>query len=218
VDWRPQHPVLKYVNMIQIFASKVYKMDWPRTADILAEFSETPAVALLNQEGSTYLFVPFDILDSNWPFEPGFILFWYNTIAYMSSQADSGLQYLLQTGDPILIDGVAPGTDAAITDPLGITHDLQASQNGQIRFARTHLAGLYEVSMNQKSLFYAVNLLNEHESRIQPVDTLTVTGDLDIQGNNTIRKANIPVWPWLILASFIIVCLEWWIYTSKIRL
>ncbi|UCF17127.1 MAG: VWA domain-containing protein, partial [Phycisphaerales bacterium] len=78
VDWRPKHPVLKYVNMMNLFAAECYEMVLPRDADVLAEFNETPAIAVVRRNGSVFLLVGFDVLQSNWPFEPGFVLFCYN--------------------------------------------------------------------------------------------------------------------------------------------
>ncbi|MHC4627829.1 MAG: vWA domain-containing protein, partial [Planctomycetota bacterium] len=70
VDWRPRHAVLKYVNLMNLFAAACYKMNLPRDAEVLAEFNETPALALLRRNGSVFLLAGFDILQTNWPFEP----------------------------------------------------------------------------------------------------------------------------------------------------
>lgn len=47
VDWRPKHAVLQYVNMMNLFAAKCYQMVLPRDAEVLAEFNESPALALV---------------------------------------------------------------------------------------------------------------------------------------------------------------------------
>ncbi len=52
VDWRTKHPVLKHVNLMNLFAAKCYEMVLPRDADVLAEFNETPALAIVRRNGS----------------------------------------------------------------------------------------------------------------------------------------------------------------------
>ena len=59
VDWRSQHPVLQYVNMTNLFAAKSHRLALPRDAEVLAEFNESPALALLRRHGGTYLLVEF---------------------------------------------------------------------------------------------------------------------------------------------------------------
>ena len=81
LDWRGQHAVLRYVNLTNVFAVKAMKIAVPRDAQALAEFRDSPAIATVRRGGNTLLLVAFDILESNWPFEPSFILFWYNALA-----------------------------------------------------------------------------------------------------------------------------------------
>ncbi len=86
IDWRSQHPVLQYVNMTNLFAARSHCLELPRDAEVLAEFNESPAVAVLHRRGGTFLLVNFDILQSNWPFEPSFVLFCYNALSYLGAQ------------------------------------------------------------------------------------------------------------------------------------
>ncbi|MGD8500687.1 MAG: VWA domain-containing protein, partial [Phycisphaerales bacterium] len=62
VDWRTKHPVLQYVNLMNLFAAKCHQMILPRDADVLAEFNETPALALVRRNGSVFLLAGFDVL------------------------------------------------------------------------------------------------------------------------------------------------------------
>ncbi len=75
--------MLQYANLTNLFVARTRALRLPRDAEVLAEFGESPAIALLRRHGSTFLLVGFDVLASNWPFEPSFVLFCYNALNYL---------------------------------------------------------------------------------------------------------------------------------------
>ena len=134
VDWRSQHPVLQYVNLTNLFALKSRKLQLPRDAEVLAEFNESPALALVRRQGSTYLLAGFDILQSNWPFEPSFVLFCYNAVSFLGAQVGSGGRHELAVGEPIAIESVPAETVLTLTRPDATTVELTPDPGGTVRF------------------------------------------------------------------------------------
>jgi hypothetical protein len=72
--------------------------------------------------------------------------------------------------------------------------------------------------MQQAAKAFAVNLLDEHESEIAPVMELTLSGRAVDSAQGSIGRANVPLWPWIVLAALALVCGEWMLYNSRIRL
>ncbi len=186
VDWRSRHPVLQYVNLVNFFVSKCYKIDLPRDAEVLGEFNESPAVALLHRKGSVFLLAGFDVMDTNWPFEAGFVMFFYNTTAFLSQVAGADKQNSLQVGQAIILEGVGSGTEAQIDGPVYSEgkvetqklSSLKADPAGALRFAGADRVGVYSVKMPDKPTeFFAVNLLDPDESDVKPVDELYFSGE-----------------------------------------
>ncbi len=219
VDWRSQHPVLQYVNLTNLFAVKTRRLELPRDAEVLAEFNESPALALLRRQGSVYLLVGFDVLQSNWPFEPSFVLFCYNALSYLGMQAGSGRQYELAVGEPISLDNVPAERLVTLTRPDSSQAELKPGPGGTVRFPGTYRVGLYTVETSDQSVQpYAVNLLDAEESRIGPrkeieFSRVTVTAE-----EQAVQRANVPLWPLLVLAALVLVCLEWLAYNLKVRI
>ncbi len=219
VDWRSQHPVLQYVNMTNLFAAKSRELELPRDAEVLAEFNESPAMALLRRQGSTYLLVGFDILQSNWPFEPSFVLFCYNALNFLGAQLSSGERHELAVGEPITIESVPTDTLVTVTRPDGSKVELTPDPGGTVRFPGTHRVGIYTVRTPEKpTQFFAVNLLDPEESRIQPQEKIEFSSVTVTAEERTIQRANVPVWPFLVLAALLLVCLEWLAYNLKVRI
>jgi hypothetical protein len=220
IDWRQKHPVLKYVNLLNLFAAKCYQMDLPRDADTIAEFNETPALAIVERNGSVFLLVGFDILESNWPFEPSFVLFCYNATGYLGMQVSQQKRNDLKVGDPIVIEGLAPGTKATVTTPNNKTKDLEANPSGIIRFAETSHVGQYILQIADSTpLFYVVNLMDTQERNIRPVNELELSSSQTIAAQDgAVSRANIPLWPFLVGLALLLACVEWLVYNYKVRI
>lgn len=219
VDWRSRHPVLQYANLTNLFVARTRALRLPRDAEVLAEFGESPAIALLRRHGSTFLLVGFDVLASNWPFEPSFVLFCYNALNYLAAQQGGGGQHELAVAEPIVIDDVAAGGEVAVTLPDASTVQVAPDPGGTVRFPGTHRVGLYAVDVPEEPRrFYAVNLVDENESRIEPRDEMTfetMTVSAQSQG---VRRANVPLWPALVLTALVLACVEWLVYNKKARI
>ncbi|MHC4117688.1 MAG: VWA domain-containing protein, partial [Planctomycetota bacterium] len=150
VDWRAKHPVLKHVNLTNLFAGKCYAMTLPRDADVLAEFNETSALALVRRNGSVFLLAGFDVLQSNWPFEPSFVLFCYNAASYLGTQVGRNLQSNLKVGEPIVVEGLDAETVAKIDGPGMSGVEIASNAAGSIRFPRTGQVGPYSLSIQDQ--------------------------------------------------------------------
>jgi hypothetical protein len=65
---------------------------------------------------------------------------------------------------------------------------------------------------------YAVNLLEAEESRIEPRKEIQFSSVTVAAEEQTVQRANVPLWPWLVLAALVLVCLEWLAYNLKARI
>jgi hypothetical protein len=218
VDWRTKHPVLKYVDLTNLFAAKCYKMILPRDADVLAEFNETPALALVRRNGSVFLLAGFDVLQTNWPFEPSFVLFCYNAAGFLGMQLSSGQERNLKVGEPIVVEGLDGQISAQIDGPDFSGTEIESSVSGSLRFAGTDRVGTYRLSIGgQPDRFFAVNLLDPKESNVEPVREIVLSGQSVQAEEHGVSRANFPLWPFLVGLALVLVCLEWIIYNYKVR-
>ncbi|MBN2271661.1 MAG: VWA domain-containing protein [Sedimentisphaerales bacterium] len=222
VDWRPRHAVLKYVNLTNLFAQKCYKLDLPRDAELLAEFNESPALALVRRNGSVFLLAPFDVLDSTWPFEPSFVLFCYNAVSFLGMQAGQNEDANLLVGDPIVVDGLVSGQSALVDGPGFSRLQVSANSSGSVRFARTDRVGVYGIRAAEPAAggtrLFAVNMLNDAESNIEPVRQIVASG-VEVQAQAAaVGRANLPLWPFFVGFVLFLACLEWFVYNRKVRI
>ena len=220
IDWRESHPVLQHVKMSNLFASKCYDAAWPRDAEILAEFGDGPALAMIRRERSAFLLASFDVLETNWPFDAGFVMFCYNALNYLGFEGVDGERSSLAVGEPIVGSCSGAGMRAEVSGPDGEVHELLSDGGGVVRFAGTRRVGVYRLKMEgQAEKLFAVNFLNASESVIGPLASLDVGGQVIDAGQVVEGSAgNVSLWPWLAGAALLVVCLEWLAYNSRVRL
>jgi hypothetical protein len=226
VDWRTKHPALQYVNLANLFAAKCHQMELPRDADILAEFNETPAMAVVRRHGSVFLLVGFDVLQTNWPFEPGFVLFCYNATSFLGTQTGRDQEFNLQVGEPIIVDDLSPDIPVRIDGPDVTDDEITPGSSGSIRFSGTARAGTYRVSLpaspeqspDQPVRLFAVNLLDPKESDVEPQGEIVLPGQPVQAQGSTLNRANLSLWPYLVGLILALACLEWFIYNRMVRI
>ena len=219
VDWRARHPVLQFVDLSNFFASKSWNMTLPRDADVLAELASSPAIATVRRSGSTMVLVGFDVMQTNWPFEPGFVMFCYNAMNYLGMELGRGEQADLTVGQAITIESLQPNVEAKLSGPGLDQLKLRSDPSGMLRFPQTDLAGVYSIEVEGTGArHFAVNLLNAAESDIAPVRQITLSGQQIITQDQDLQRSNVELWPVLAMIALALVCLEWLVYNSRVRI
>jgi len=110
-------------------------------------------------------------------------------------------------------------TVVTLTRPDSTTVELQPDPGGTVRFPGTQRVGVYTVQTpGQPGQRYAVNLLDAEESRIEPQDQIKFSSVAVAAQEQMVQRANVPLWPLLVLAALVVVCLEWLAYNLKVRI
>lgn len=233
LDWRRDHPVMRLLLLDKLLISRLPEVVAPDGvgATVLAETDRGPALIELTSADTRALVVPFNVLDSNWPFDVSFVVF-----------VGAGINYLGQEGGlygetgggfkpgTVLTDRLPIGAAAVRLDPpAGGDVPLVPAADGRIAYGPIRTAGLYEVSWNGPAgagdvrdgsraiRTYAANLLDSAESDIAASPLLLLSGQrIDAESVEQAR-AMIRLWPWLILAALAVLMLEWWVYNRKVH-
>jgi len=191
----------------------------PRDSEVLAEFNEGAAMAMVRRNASIYLLVPFDILQTNWPFDSGLVLFCYNAVEFLAEEGATGRISELQTGQALIVDGFTPETEAKISGPSLDEKEVKAGSSGSIIFDSVDRVGIYSLNASgQVPRYFAVNLLDNRESDIEAVGEISLSGEVVKAQQGDVRRANFPAWPFLTGIVLCIAILEWLIYNMKVRI
>jgi hypothetical protein len=216
VDWRSRHPLLQFVNMGNVFAARARKLKLPASAQVLAEFNNAPAITLCRRGGSSFVLLPFDVMETNWPFEPSLVLFFCNATTFLGLELAGGEQSL-PVGDVITLENLPADSEVQLAGPHELSTTLNTGQAGLVRFAGTSRAGLYRFAVDgAPPTLLAVNMLSEYESDIEPAEFLDIPGQ-QIAAEQNVVNARRELWPYLALLGLVLVLAEWAVYNLKVR-
>jgi hypothetical protein len=222
LDWRRDHPVLRYLSLSKRAIAESLKLNVPLDAQVLIDGSEGPLMVLYREPQRTHLVVAFDLLQSDWPTRPSFPVF-----------LNSAMQFLALTSQSNARESVAPGTaptleraaimqaDPKLT-PVSLLGPINATvpvpPTGDLSLPALDRVGIYQTQPPIPPFEkIAVNLLDENESNTLPVDvppghigTMLAVGASD---------SRLDLWWWLIACGAVpLLMIEWWVYTRRVHL
>lgn len=236
IDWRRTHPVLRDLTLDTLDIGKPPKIEIPKGSGIvsLAETIQGPAILEMSDADTRAIMVPFDIANTDWPFELSFVVFFGSAIDYLG------------TGSPVITDQgqrqLAPGRVLADRIPSDATavrvlmpsgdrsEEIIPSADGRVVFGPITQTGLYRLrwrgtpgptdQFDEGSVYrtFAANLLDPFESNLAASPTLELANTVVSAQAQSQRKRIKDWWPWLLMGALAIMLFEWWVYNKKMYL
>lgn len=241
VDWDRSHPVMRSVNLDPLIIGKNRAVEIVKpqaggaTADVsaVALASTTSGASIVEASGSDWraVVVPWDVMESNWPFDVSFIVFTAQAVGFVggSSGGVIGQSQMVQAGS-ILSDRLPVGAaSVTIESPTGESSPLEAAADGRIVFGPIRSNGIYRVSWTgnagptdsqrngRNERFFAANLLDSRESDAAAAEKLELASRPVTPQDALETKGTRKLWPWLLLGALAVVMLEWFVYNRKVH-
>lgn len=223
LDWQRDHPILKHLALGKIFAAEALKLDVPRDAQVLMDGMNGAMIVLYREDRSTHLAVSFDVLQSNWPLKVSFPIFLHNALQYLAIGAEMNLQQSLPPGAtpriprPSLQRAGGDLTSLTLNGPAG-SRQLPVPATGDFALPALDRVGVYTTDPPIPQFErVAVNLLDENESNLLPVDA--PPGGVGEAMASSGGKSRLELWWWIIAAVALpLLLVEWWVYTRRVHL
>lgn len=232
VDWSRDHPALRGISLDAPTIARSHPIEIPKSAvaRVLAFDGAGPAIVELSAAESKAIVVPFDFMDSDWAIQLSFVLFLAQSVQYLGDDG-SGLGQMVQPGG-VLTDRIPlSSTEVKVKSPDGVQADMGLpSSDGTVVFGPIQRSGVYQVSwagapgptdakVGERSIRpFAANLLDSAESNIAAATTVSLANTKVSADPNAASQTTRQLWPWLLLAAFIVMLLEWFVYNRKVQL
>lgn len=237
LDWSRTHPVMRDVSLdaLRIGQGRAVRVPDGSSAVVLAQTPETPAILELGSPEARAILVPFDVAQSNWPFDVGFVVFLASAVDYLSLDSAAavemgGSQRQFLPGQ-VLTTRLPPGTaSASLVPPEGAAPvDLAPAPDGSVAYGPVRRAGVYRVrwegqagqsdveESGRASRLFAVNMLDPKESDVAAAEELPLASRITEATAHGRARSLREHWPWLLLVALAIMMLEWWIYNRKVH-
>ncbi len=213
---RSEHPLLRAVNLDDLFVARATAIAPTSETEAIVEASETPLVVIARRGPVTAIVATFEPIDSNWPFQRGFVTFMANSIEWLGSMDQAAAQEEHHPGD-VLTARVGTGTrEVTVTLPAGGTQQV-APRDGTVAFGPVTLAGAYTFRWNDdrgdQRRIYAVNSA-DGEGRIAAAEKIGI-GAQQVNATSGGSTALSDLWPYALAASLVLLVIEWWVYHRK---
>jgi hypothetical protein len=95
-----------------------------------------------------------------------------------------------------------------------ISTAVERSTQGEFLFKDTEIQGIYRAEWQGGGRSFAVSLLDEAESNIQPRDQVAI-GEQQLETESKVARPY-ELWKWAALAALVLLLLEWAFYHRRI--
>lgn len=222
--WTARHPVMRYLAALQeIGVVDAFRMKDlpPRTPRLLESDQNTALILTLAREPFTDLVMTFAILgdkgewNTNWPLHPSFPLYLRNILYALGNVSDGSNEETVQPGQVKTLRPDVSVTELEVADPDNKPQTLTRGSRADFAYGDTHKVGVYKVGWNGEwRRSFAVNLLDQEESHLEPRGAVTI-GDITVTAGKN-RDQPRELWKWLVLAALGLLLAEWYVYNKRV--
>ncbi len=221
LQWKRDHPVLRYVALDDVLLVKPGRLVVPDTAEVLATGQTGPVIAAVTAQGVHHVVVSFGLMQSNWPLQISFPVWVSNAVHWLGlgGQTEAGTSY--QPGQVAVVPTGGQTQVLSYEGPLTLVANAIGPTKPSSRWVLPvfEKVGVYQATQELPQPWdrLAVNLTDPVESDLRPADQLQVgTSPVDADSEAaTIRRE---IWPWFAAAALAMLMLEWLVYTRRMHL
>ncbi len=219
---REESPLLRSASLDELYVGSAIATRPSKAWEIVAEGADAPLVLTYDAGDTHAVYVTYDILESNWPFQRSFLNFVANAVDSLGHAGEAITAQGVRPGDAIALRIPAGSRQARVTGPAGIDATPKVDSDGNLLWGPVLRAGLYDISFLENDRTepstrrVAANLYSAAESHIEPVAEIRLGVDAVSAAAVTAERRS-SVWPWILGLGLLILILEWWVYQRQVR-
>lgn len=231
IDIDSAHPLTQWIAMDNVIIFQATPIKTPSGGTVLMDSDRGPMMVIAPREGFEDLVLAFPFVDNiadengveelrgltTWPARSSFPVFILNLLQYFGG-GRGGLDSLsVQPGGQVALQGPVPEKPLLVEKPSGDETKVAVSKLGRATFNDTEELGIYEVRSDDKPVdHFSVNLFDPAESDITVRKDVQV-GRLPVKGRTSNwEPARREFWKWILMAGFLLLLFEWWLYHRRV--
>lgn len=225
-DWDETHPVLRHVTVETIDPISWLKLTLPSEARSIIDGQTSPVLSYLTRDASQFLISGFGPIgedqlgrlyrNGDWVASADFVVLLQNMVNYLASNLAMQSERSLRPGDPVSLQIRGDTDTATIARPDNEIDSIPTGSYRSIHYARTRKVGIYRVTPGVEGRdVFAINLFNETESNVSPVQAITL-GATSVEAQGGTAAINKPAWMYFLLGVLIFLLLEWVVYNQRV--
>jgi hypothetical protein len=184
--------------------------------EAIVDGPDVPLVVVARRGPVAAVVLAFDPLQSDWPYQRGFVTFLANAVEWLGSLDQAAVQEAHFPGETLSVRASAGVKDVEVTLPDGTRQQVPVRE-GSATFGPVARAGTYAFRWSddrgeQRRLFAVNPAADEGRIAAAPevsLGTRSVTGSAG--GGVTLSD----LWPWALGVALVVLVLEWWVYHRR---
>ncbi len=205
--WERDHPILRFVDLSAVLVDKALKVKPASWAQTIADAKDTPLIVAGERAGKRWLFVGFNLLDSDFPLRVGFPIFVANALRWSVGGQRWEQGFTVKAGS--IVSLTVPDQKVSLRHPDGRTESIKATEH-LLTLRATEQVGVYELRSGNLRVNFAVNLLNADESDIAPKQTITLGAHTVVAQTPKVTWRDF--WWLFILLALFVLAIEWFVF------
>lgn len=231
IDIDSSHPLTQWIAMDNVLIAEAAPIKVPSGGSVLIDSHVGPMMAIAPRDGFEDLVLAFPFVEyvteddgikrlraaTNWQGRSSFPVFMLNLLQYFGG-GQAGLDALAtQPGGQVALQGPAPEKALDVSKPSGNRVKVPVGKLGRAKFSDTEELGIYEVQSDGKPIdYFSVNLFDPAESDIAVRQQIQL-GHVPVQGKTSNwEPARQEFWKYILVAGFLLLLLEWWVYHRRV--
>jgi len=235
-DWRRDHPALRNVGLENLVLADPLPMRVGESAREIVTSSSGPAMAEVTHGAVRAIVAAFDITETNWPFEVGFVVFMASAVRTLGDIDPSLDSETIAPGETLTQRLPGNARDVRVRGPHAFAQSPSPDSEGRVTFGPLTRAGIYTLDWagdpgprdalvnSRATRLIPVNLLDPAESAVGAREALELqTGAIvsasagadDTRGPN---RSSIELWRYLLMVAIAFLMVEWWFYNRRMAI
>jgi hypothetical protein len=212
---KASHPLLRAVNLDDLFVAKATAIAPASDVEAIVEGPDSPLAVVARRGPVTAVVVAFDPLDSNWPFQRGFVTFLANAVEWLGGLDQAAVQEEHRPGETLSVRVTASVREATVTAPDG-TKAVIPSREGTVTYGPVTRAGTYRFTWaddrGEQLRAFAVNPA-AGEGHIAALPEIEVGTERVAASGGAGTLSDL--WPYALAAALLLLVVEWWAYHRR---
>ena len=231
IDIDSSHPLTQWMAMGNVLIAEAAPIKVPSGGTVLIDSHKGPMMAIAPRDGFEDLVLAFPFTDeitddkgikrlravTNWQGRSSYPVFMLNLLQYFGG-GQAGLDTLsAQPGGQVALLGPEPDKELDIHKPSGDRAEVPVDRLGRGKFTDTEELGIYDVQYGGKPIdHFSVNLFDSAESDISVRKEIEL-GHIAVKGRTSNwEAARTEFWKYILLAGFVLLLVEWWVYHRRV--
>jgi hypothetical protein len=213
LDWERQHALLEFVDLTGLRIEEALALQPRGEARSLVDAEGTSLVSVVEQPSLRIVTLGFDLMRSDLPLRVAFPVLINNLLRWINPDVSDVATGQIRAGTPYPIFFETPVARVDVQGPQGKERTYEIEGNPWV-FTDANEVGVYILRYGEDKRYLAVNLLDENESDINPVDALA-SFEPTVEAGGALQPAGVvetPLWPYLLLGAVAVVLGEWYVW------